>query len=366
MNKVNDPSPQKPESAPPLEQSLQRLRARLSQRDAKARLQQPTKRAGAQSRFGESPESEQPICGAEEFCISTLASGVSAFSLCDRCNPRLSCSVCGGSGRSTRLNPETLQEEVDPQGCACTQKEQRVRRLNEAGLPQRYLDATLTLPPALHSKPEHLRNYQRVLGACQHFAEASEESLLRGEVPGQAFFLLLCGSVGAGKTHAAAAILKHIILKTGSTGRFIEFQQLLFELRNCYSKGRSEEELLAPLRRCDVLVIDELGKARSENEWQMERLDDLVNARYNSGRITLFTTNFSPLNEQPENALSHGLRNPPASEGFWSQSLADRVGLRIYDRIMEVAQVVSFHSLPSLRRLTAQRIRESAVLSSDS
>jgi DNA replication protein DnaC len=302
----------------------------------------------------------ESACAADQCCLVSTPAGVHRFVLCDGCNPRLTCSICRGTGHVIELDPVSLLETQRTQPCSCTLKENKVSHLNSSGLPHRYLEASFKIPAALSKAPAGKQAYVQVMKQIDGFAKNATMLLTHGSEPEDHFFLLLHGPVGCGKTYLASALLKMLIMRTGASGRFIEFQQLLFLLRNCYAEGRSEEEILSPLRQADILVIDELGKARTESEWQMERLDDLVNSRYNAGKVTVFTTNFAPLGSQPPNALSQGLRNPPASEGFWTQSLADRIGLRMYDRIMEVAAVVSFEGLPSLRRLATESLRTAA------
>lgn len=301
-------------------------------------------------------------CGADECCLAHDASGGGLFVVCEGCNPRLSCRICHGTGHVVELDPETQTERQRPEPCECTLKERKVAHLNAAGLPHRYLNAALQVPPLLADRPDFRRAYVSIIKQLDAFASDAEARILQGPEPDEPFFALMYGPVGCGKTFLASALLKRLILRTGALGRFCEFQQLMFQLRRCYAEGRSEEELLGPLRRADILIIDELGKGRTESEWQMERLDDLVNSRYNDAKITIFTTNFAPLGIAPENALSHGINNPPATEGFWTQTLADRIGMRIYDRIMEVARVIHFAQMPSLRRLAADKLRESCPL----
>ena len=328
-------------------------------RDTFARLSRRISERTAPASVGATAATAAP-CGPEECCLLQDAPHGGRFVLCTGCNPRMSCPSCHGTGHIVELDPATHLEQQLAEPCACTLKERKVEHLNSAGLPQRYLDAAIRVPPLLADLPDVRRAYIAVIKDIEAFADVAVARLLREHDSNEPFFALLYGPVGCGKTYLASALLKRLIMRTGATGRFTEFQQLMFQLRQCYAEGRSEEELLAPLRRADILVIDELGKGRTESEWQMERLDDLVNSRYNEGRLTVFTTNFAPLGIAPENSLAHGLNNPPATEGFWSQTLADRIGLRIYDRIMEVAQLINFSSLPSLRRLAADRLRHKA------
>ena len=334
-----------------LQSAFERIREKIAER-AEA-LEEERQFQHQQVRSTEN-QTEFASCGKDDCCIVSSSQG-QRFSLCDSCNPRFKCQICHGLGRSTVVNPLTHTEEMERQGCVCTVKERRVAELNSAKIPNRYLDATFQIPAYLKDAPEQRKTYVRVLKQLEEFAKRAETYLKMGSEPGDKFFLLMFGPVGCGKTYLATALLKRLLMRSNGHGKFIEFQQLLFALRNCYAEGRSEEEILGPLRSASVLVIDELGKARTENEWQMERLDDLINWRYNSGKVTILTTNFKPLNMEEYNPLTYGLRNPPLSEGFWTQSLADRLGLRIYDRLMEVSEVVSFDGLPSLRRLASQK-----------
>ena len=65
-----------------------------------------------------------------------------------------------------------------------------------------------------------------------------------------------------------------------------------------------------------VLAVDELGKNRG-TDWETGVLDELISKRYNANRTTLFTTNLTPVGQARD-------------------SLRDRVGERIYSRIVEM------------------------------
>jgi DNA replication protein DnaC len=163
--------------------------------------------------------------------------------------------------------------------------------------------------------------------------------------------------VGTGKTHLASSALRWLVEETGCSARFVDFLFLLSQLRESYSQNSSEEKILKPLREADVLLIDELGKGRAEKAWQLEKLDDLLNSRYNEGRITLLTTNYLPP-EFSYDPVRSGFRSAPANESFWEQSLPERIGARMYDRIVESSVFVDFIGLPSFRRALADTYLE--------
>ena len=83
-----------------------------------------------------------------------------------------------------------------------------------------------------------------------------------------------------------------------------------------------------PLVTLPVLVIDELGKGRG-SEWELGVLDELISKRYNAHRTTLFTTNYG---------LESSAKSTEASKGF--ESLQERVGSRIYSRLIEMCKPI--------------------------
>ena len=75
------------------------------------------------------------------------------------------------------------------------------------------------------------------------------------------------------------------------------------------------------------MVIDELGKGRG-SDWELSVLDELISKRYNAKRTTMFTTNY-------------GIEGPAKTgDSPASESLVERVGVRIHSRLMEMCQPI--------------------------
>lgn len=150
--------------------------------------------------------------------------------------------------------------------------------------------------------------------------------------PGEAG-LVLTGGVGTGKTHWMCAAIRHLTLEEHVGARFIEFSQLLDALRASYDQASEvrEADLFAELVKVPVLVIDELGK-QVGTQWQLQQLDRIISARYNERgqKMTFATTNFATA--LPQDAPVR------AKEGFDRMTLEDRVGKRIYDRLLEMCE----------------------------
>ncbi|MEU8913173.1 ATP-binding protein [Streptomyces nigrescens] len=101
--------------------------------------------------------------------------------------------------------------------------------------------------------------------------------------------LLIVGTTGTGKTHQAYGAVRSLLL-AGVRLRWkaITAADLYADLRP--RPGHDGERELMDLARCPLLIIDDLGAAKS-SEWTEEITMRLINRRYNEMLPTLVTTN---------------------------------------------------------------------------
>lgn len=114
--------------------------------------------------------------------------------------------------------------------------------------------------------------------------------------------LALLGEVGAGKTTYAAAAalevdrLRHVerkfLIPEPTASRFLATQDLLREFRETYQAGsaKTEGDLFDEYAQASLLILDDLTMI-GVSDWSVSLLDGLVNARYESLRPTIVTTN---------------------------------------------------------------------------
>ena len=145
------------------------------------------------------------------------------------------------------------------------------------------------------------------------------------EYPVEKSGLLLIGSIGVGKTHLAAGILRELILGKGIACLFYDYRELLKEIQNSYndSVSTTELEVLRPVFDTEVLVLDELGAVKP-TEWVWDTVSLILNTRYNHNRTTIITTNFA---DQPPGACRE-------------ENLGDRIGERMRSRLHEMCRIV--------------------------
>ncbi len=99
-------------------------------------------------------------------------------------------------------------------------------------------------------------------------------------------FLVLAGPTGTGKTHLAAAIGWEWF-EDGFRVVFTRVDDLMDGLRKGYDDNTYHQKL-ERLRRCDLLILDDLGTQQSK-EWGAERLDRIIDWRY-AARVPLVVT----------------------------------------------------------------------------
>jgi DNA replication protein DnaC len=145
-----------------------------------------------------------------------------------------------------------------------------------AVIPRRYRDAAFDRPPVTEID-------QPIVAATRRFADDIDERLDEGRG------LWFMGPVGTGKTTLAMLVSK-AALRAGRSVAIFSLPRLLNEIRDTHRAERSHLDLLDRLTAVDLLHIDDIGAERT-NEWVLEELYSIVNARYEDERSMVITTN---------------------------------------------------------------------------
>jgi DNA replication protein DnaC len=180
--------------------------------------------------------------------------------------------ACDGSG--------FLYDDDSNTAFDCRCRAQRIAlakaRSLSAVIPRRYRDVAFERPPVTEIEPQ-------VVAATRRFADEIDERLDRGRG------LWFMGPVGTGKTTLAMLVSK-AALSAGRSVAIYSLPRLLNEVRDTYRADRSHVELLDRLTAVDLLHIDDVGAERT-NDWVLEELYSIVNARYEDERSMIITTN---------------------------------------------------------------------------
>jgi len=272
-------------------------------------------------------------CGDEGFM--TRMGG--DLAVAERCACSAACAVCRGE-RVVFSKDDRGYEVARP--CRCAGLDRRIRLFNLAQLPARYHAVTL-------ESFEHRGGNQNEIKYL--VLELRDRFRLGDRGVG------LSGPPGVGKTHLLAALAAYLTLQRGMPVQFRDFFHLLWTLREGFSKGVGEAELVEPLVSAPILFVDELGKGKG-SEWELGILDEIVSERYNRRLSTFFTTNFPlvrPAGAPPPAAWQGGGRrgtpDPAAVE-----TLEDRLGSRVFSRLGEMCELRALDG-PDARRQPTPR-----------
>jgi DNA replication protein DnaC len=125
--------------------------------------------------------------------------------------------------------------------------------------------------------------------ASQKKFEAAYEAAREFAVNPQGW-LVFIGPSGCGKTHMAVAIANERINK-GFPVFFITAADLLDHLRSAFNPESeiTYDKLFEQVKNAPLLILDDLG-AHSDKPWSNEKLDQLLNYRFNNELPTVITT----------------------------------------------------------------------------
>lgn len=152
--------------------------------------------------------------------------------------------------------------------------------------------------------------------------------------PDDGLGLMFLGTWGNGKSHLAAAIV-HEVKKQGHTAVFASMPEVLSRIRATYDgeAKETESQLMFGLREAKLTVLDDLG-AEKKTDWTLEKVYELIDARYRARKPTVVTTNLTP------------------------EELEIQIGPRAYDRLLEVCQVIVNKGTSYRRELAAMRMKK--------
>lgn len=253
------------------------------------------------------------------------------------CDCRVGCTLCGARGYVIRRAPNGYLYYED---CTCRSFVRRLERFNQAQVPAHFARCDL-------SSFENTRHNSGVLQRAMDYATRF--------TPGQPEGLLLYGDPGVGKSHLAVGILKVLVFEKDVQCLFKDFFLLLSEVRNAYNEGRFDSELLRPLTEVEVLIIDELGKGRSNSDWEQALLDEIICRRYNQLKTTLFTTNFPLPDDQELPGRTQGRAQGNLSSQLERPNLEERIGDRMFSRLKQMC---------SMLKVTGQDYRKTHTINS--
>ncbi len=216
-------------------------------------------------------------------------------------SPSSACPICQGAGFIHPLLPSGKPDFSRVIPCRCTrdklnnERQTRLQEYSNLGSLTRFNFDNLN-PQGRSLNQGNQEQFSRAYEAAKAFADQPEG------------WMVLVGPSGCGKTHLAAAIANQR-LSQGHPAFFISTPDLLDHLRSAFSPGSEigYDEFFEQVRNAPLLVLDDLG-VQTSTAWAQEKLDQLLNHRFNCGLPTVIVT-IVPL-EQIEERIRTRLTDP--------------------------------------------------------
>lgn len=192
----------------------------------------------------------------------------------------VACPHCGRKleRRGISVGGRVLWVSHEPCGCpgeveqaerqaafeAAERLEEDRRKLIRAGIPRRFLDAEISDPTCL----AYVKSYPADKGIG----------------------LFIHGKVGTWKSTNASGVARTLVL-SGRALVMTSALRILSDVRDTFDSRLSAKEELDRYLRCEVLVLDDLGK-ESASPWSVMTLFDVVNTRYEAMLPTIYTSQY--------------------------------------------------------------------------
>ena len=210
------------------------------------------------------------------------------------------CEVC--KEPTNKLIEFQGYEFMAPINCACErkriakeqekehqqQKLQKIEKLRNLSLfGKRYRNVTFD-----NSEMGLNTSFDTAFNRCKKYCEIRKEVLEEG------MGIYLWGDKGVGKTHITACIANEL-LKNCVPVLLTNLFEISKAVKSTFRKDSpdTEQALFDRFSRVDFLFFDDLGaeifSKNTEDTWMQTLLFDLINERYNSGKPTIFSSNYS-------------------------------------------------------------------------
>ena len=242
---------------------------------------------------------------------------------------KIPCTTCKGSG--FLLENDELQREIAITCPDCEERQRRIQLYNSARIPKRFVNSRLQKNHCDENNENVFELLRLILRNLPDFLHG-----LDLQRPGDEFFkgMVLMGTPGTGKTHLMTGFAYQCSVLLGISCVFQGFSELLSELRQGYSDGKSDVQIIEPHLKTELLIIDDLGKGRN-TDWELGILDTLISERYNRNQLIMATTNFT---ENEETTLSERILagDKADKDQYVHDTIRKRVGERIYSRLQEM------------------------------
>ena len=188
-----------------------------------------------------------------------------------------------------KCQKEKMQlERLEAEKCPRMQRFKELQKLSLIG--KRYENVTFE-----NSETGLNKSFDVAFKRCQKYCENYKTVLQNGHG------IYLFGDKGTGKTHLTACMANELLKKCIPV-LLTNLFEISKSIKSTFSKSSTstEKAVFERLKGVDFLFFDDIGTEiftkNSDDTWMQTVLFDIINERYNQGKPTIFSSNYS-LNE---------------------------------------------------------------------
>lgn len=135
---------------------------------------------------------------------------------------------------------------------------------------------------------------------------------------------------GSGKTRMVVSIAYELLYEKYIQVKFATSLQILNEIKASWDRAGSqisESKLMEFLSTTEILIIDDFGVERFQN-WIDDKFNGIINYRYNSKKITIFTSNSNLELLKYDDRITDRIKERTFQIPFPEESMRDRIAKR--------------------------------------
>lgn len=185
-----------------------------------------------------------------------------------------SCPECADDAHKQRMQREEQERQVE------LMRERAERLVSNSAIPRRFISKTFD---------DYVPETGKAVAAMRK-VRSYADTIAGGNHCGQS--LVMLGNVGTGKTHLGCSLLADVIRRTGKSGTYWTFSELVRDVKASWKKDSSytEAQLYNRFARPALVILDEAG-LQNFTEFEQTVAYEAINARYLEEKPTVVITN---------------------------------------------------------------------------
>lgn len=207
--------------------------------------------------------------------------------------------------------------------CICRKEKIENKRISFANLPEAFKGMMLeNFHNDIYRQDKSRKDINILLKAIRLYLDQIESH--KGTGKG---LYIYSDEKGSGKTRMAASIANELMKNHDTKVKFATSSRIVQEIRSTFDKETrtiTQTELIAALQMTEVLIIDDFGIEKISG-FVNENFYNIINERYNSKRITIYTSNYA-LNDLPyEDRIKSRVKETSFIMHFPEESVRDYI-----------------------------------------